>query len=495
MLNFKHSLRRDLFFLTILGSLIWTSALGGFLYWNISQAKLQTSALAEKEAWTILNKDRAMRFWATSHGGVYVPTDDRTPPSPYLNHVPERDIVTPSGKKLTLLNPAYMMRQVMAEFSELYGIKGHLTGMMVLNPDNAPDVWEKKALTALQLGAEHFSEVCEMTGAPYLRAMLPLYIEKACLKCHEKQGFKEKGIYGGVSISIPISGYLDLQSHTIKTLGYTHALIWFLGFAFLLLVSFIMKQKFMEREQTAAQLKNYANTLSQRNEELQSFAYHISHDLREPLVLIRGFSDRLRKKYAENLPGKGLEYLQRIENTSARMQELIDGLLLYSRVSSTQGNFTAVDLAKEIADVLADLEIRLTKTGGIVEMADLPVIDADPLQIRQLMQNLIGNSLKYHFPGRPPHVLIRSTPVSGEKGIPFCRITVQDNGIGFEEAHAGEIFEIFRRLHDKNQYEGAGVGLAICKKIVDRHGGTITATSKPGEGTTITVELPFKQGS
>lgn len=489
----KHSLSNDLVFLTVLGSVIWTVVIGGFLYWNISKVKIQTFALAEKEALTILNKDRAMRFWATSHGGVYVPANERTPPSPYLGHVPERDIVTPSGKKLTLLNPAYMMRQVMEEFSELYGIKGHLTGTEVLNPENAPDEWEKKAITAIQLGAEHFSEVNEINGAPFLRAMLPMVIEKACLKCHEKQGFKEKGIYGGVSISIPISGYLDLQEHAIKTLGYTHGLIWFLGLAFLLLVSFIMKKKFIEREKTAAQLKTYASTLTKRNEELQSFTHHISHDLREPLVLIRGFSDRLRKKYADNLPEKGLEYLQRIEHTSARMQELIDGLLLYSRASSTQEKFTAVNLAKEITEVLADLEIRLAKTGGKVEVAELPVIDADPLQIRQLMQNLISNSLKYHAPDRPPHVRIESTTITRDDGVPYCRITVQDNGIGFEEVYAEEIFEIFRRLHDKNQFEGAGVGLALCKKIVDRHGGIIKAQSKPEAGTTITVELPIKQ--
>jgi signal transduction histidine kinase len=489
----KHNLSKDILVLTILGSVIWTVVLGGFLYWNISKAKIQTFDLAEKEAWTILNKDRAIRFWATAHGGVYVPTDERTPPSPYLSHIPERDVVTPSGKKLTLLNPAYVTRQVMEEFSELYGIKGHLTGIAVLNPANAPDEWEKKAITAVQLGAEDFSEVNEINGVPYLRAMLPMITEKGCLKCHERQGFKEKGIYGGVSIAIPISDYLDLQDHAIKTLGYTHSLVWFLGLAFLLLVSFVMKQKFIEQEKTAAQLKIYASTLTKRNEELQSFTHHISHDLREPLILIRGFSDRLRKKYAENLHENGLKYLQRIEHTSARMQELVDGLLLYSRASSTQEKFIAVDLAKEINEVLADLEIRITKTGGKVEVADLPVIDADPLQIRQLMQNLISNSLKYHAPDRPPHVRIQSATIKGERGVPYCRITVQDNGIGFEEVHAEEIFEIFRRLHDKDQYEGAGVGLALCKRIVDRHGGIIKAKSKPDEGTTITVELPVKQ--
>jgi signal transduction histidine kinase len=493
MIKLKHSLGKEIVFLTIVGATIWSLAIGGSLSWNISKAKQQTIALAEKEAWTILSKDRAIRLWATSHGGVYVPVDGRTPPSPHLSHIPERDLVTPSGRKLTLMNPAYIMRQVMEEFAELYGITGHLTGLKQLNPDNAPDEWEKKAITGSQLGAEDFAEVSEMNGTPYLRALLPMITEKSCLRCHEQQGFEEGGIYGGVSISIPINGYLDLQNHTIKTLGYTHGLIWFLGLGFLLLVSYAMKQRILEREKTAGQMKTYANTLAQRNEELQSFAYHISHDLREPLVLIRGFSDRLRKKHATLLPDKGVEYLKRIDVTSARMQELIDGLLLYSRVNSTQGKFMAVDLAREIADVLADLEVQITRTQGMVEVADLPVIEADPLQIRQLMQNLISNSLKYHAPDTHPHILVQGEIVKGNLGTALCEITVRDNGIGFEESRAEEIFEIFHRLHDKTQYEGAGVGLAICKKIVERHGGKITARSKPGQGTTITIELPLKQ--
>jgi light-regulated signal transduction histidine kinase (bacteriophytochrome) len=183
------------------------------------------------------------------------------------------------------------------------------------------------------------------------------------------------------------------------------------------------------------------------------------------------------------------------------MQILIDDLLAFSRVTTKANPFEPVDLAKVAREVLSDLEVRVQQTGGEVEVGELPVIDADPLQMRQLFQNLIGNALKFHKEGKPPVVKTYSQIVkpsaaeidSGGSPQEVCQIYVQDNGIGFDEKYLSRIFILFQRLHGRSAYEGTGIGLAICRKIVDRHGGSITARSAPGQGSTFIVTLPVQQ--
>jgi len=169
-----------------------------------------------------------------------------------------------------------------------------------------------------------------------------------------------------------------------------------------------------------------------------------------------------------------------------RMQSLLTGLLDYSRVTTAAEPFKEVDLSDLISEVLSDLEVRIVMTGGEVHVETLPAISADPTQMRQLFQNLIGNALKFHKPGEKPMVQVRSVSCT-DSG---CRIIVEDNGIGFEERYLERIFAPFQRLHGRNEYEGTGMGVAICKKIIERHGGSITAKSNPGKGSTFIIELP-----
>lgn len=175
------------------------------------------------------------------------------------------------------------------------------------------------------------------------------------------------------------------------------------------------------------------------------------------------------------------------------MQHLLNGLLKYAKVETAARQFESVNLFDEIKGVLSDLEIRVKQTKAHIEVGAVPIIEADPIQMRQLMQNLIGNSLKYHNPNETPVIKINSTILLKDDVEKYCQITVKDNGIGFEKKYAETIFDIFKRLHAQNQYEGTGVGLAICKKIVERHQGKITAESEPGSGTTFTIVLPLKQ--
>ena len=180
------------------------------------------------------------------------------------------------------------------------------------------------------------------------------------------------------------------------------------------------------------------------------------------------------------------------------MQRLINDLLSFSRVTTRALPFVPVDLGQLAQEVLADLEARLEQSGGRVEIGALPTIDAEPVQMRQLLQNLIGNALKFHRPDEPPVVRVYAAilPIAdGDAAGPLCEIVVQDNGIGFDEKYVDRIFAIFQRLHQRGVYEGTGVGLAICRKITERHGGTIVAYSAVGEGARFVVTLPIRQPS
>lgn len=225
-------------------------------------------------------------------------------------------------------------------------------------------------------------------------------------------------------------------------------------------------------------LKIVTEELKRSNEELDSFARIASHDLKEPMRKIQSFGSILEEDFSDALGEKGRNYLDRVINAAKRMQGLIDGLLLYSRVTTKAQPFNNVDLMVVTNEVLSDLEVSLSEADGKVEFDNLPIVLADPLQIRQLMQNLLGNSIKYHRKNVPPIVKIKSRIVQE-----MAEITVEDNGIGFDEQHADRIFGVFERLHGRtDEYEGTGVGLSICKKIVDRHGGEIHAHGKIDEG-------------
>jgi light-regulated signal transduction histidine kinase (bacteriophytochrome) len=232
------------------------------------------------------------------------------------------------------------------------------------------------------------------------------------------------------------------------------------------------------------------NELDRSNRDLEQFAHVASHDLQEPLRKIVAFGGRLEQECGPHLGESGRDYLGRMMSASSRMSSLIEGLLSFARVSSRGQRFVAVDLNETLTQVLADLEVRVHETNATLGVQPLPTLDADPLQMRQLLQNLIGNALKYVKPGVPPVVRVRGGITEDVRGHPQVWFTVEDNGIGFEVKHAERIFGIFQRLHVREQYPGTGMGLAICRRIAERHGGTVTATGVPGEGATFKVVLP-----
>lgn len=228
--------------------------------------------------------------------------------------------------------------------------------------------------------------------------------------------------------------------------------------------------------------------LTRSNRELESFASVASHDLQEPLRKILAFGDRLRTQAAGALDPAAGDSLTRMLNAATRMQTLINDLLAFARVGSRAQEFVRVKLDAILTDVLVDLESRIADAGGTVHFGPMPEVEADPLQMRQLFQNVISNALKFRRPGVAPIVGIRGHEADGR-----AIIEIDDNGIGFEEQYAERIFGIFQRLHGRGAYEGTGIGLAICRRIVERHHGSISASGRLGEGASFRITLPMEQ--
>jgi light-regulated signal transduction histidine kinase (bacteriophytochrome) len=255
------------------------------------------------------------------------------------------------------------------------------------------------------------------------------------------------------------------------------------------------------RKRTEDQLRASAVSLGQSNRQLEEFATVASHDLQEPLRKIRSFVSCLRDEQADTLNSEGRDYLDRIQGAATRMTTLVADLLEFSRISSKGKPFVPVDLNEVVHGVISDLEARFVQTGGRAEVAQLPTLSSDPIQMRQLLQNLLGNALKFHKRGESPVVRVSAEIVEDDDGTAgaqpraVCRLSVADNGIGFDEKYLDRVFTIFQRLHGRGDYEGTGIGLAICRKIAERHGGAITARSSPGQGATFIVTLPLQQGN
>ena len=239
-----------------------------------------------------------------------------------------------------------------------------------------------------------------------------------------------------------------------------------------------------ERKRAEEQIRRYASELERSNRELQQFAYAASHDLQEPLRMVRGFLELLERRYGDQLDQTARQYIQFAVDGAARMQALIRGLLDYSRVQTHAQPLRPVSLEKVLAQALANLHASLVEAHGEVIHEPLPTVKGDEHQLVQVFQNLIGNAIKFRSE-RTPRVIIRANDRGHE-----WEISVQDNGVGFDPAQAGRLFQMFQRLHPRSKYPGTGIGLALCHRIIERHGGRIWAESRPGQGATFYFTLP-----
>jgi PAS domain S-box-containing protein len=276
-------------------------------------------------------------------------------------------------------------------------------------------------------------------------------------------------------------------------------------------------QDVTEEKRTEQELLVKSNELAATNNELQKFAYVASHDLQEPLRKIKTFSAILQTDYKDAIDDKGNEYMGKIINASERMQQLINDVLSFSQLNIPVPGFKPTELETVLRDVVGDLEVAIENTKTVIEHTPLPVIDANNSQMGQLFQNLISNAIKFKQPGMAPHISITANIIWAEQSAylaaphhrykfanlgtrfwqteKFLRLIFKDNGIGFEPQFAERIFSLFQRLNPREAFQGTGIGLSICKKIVENHHGIIYAESEPGKGASFIVILPVSQSN
>jgi len=594
---------------------IWTTLVVISLVWSIFRLEKETLEIASIEADITLAKDILYRRWNSLHGGVYVPITKDTQPNPYLSDIPDRDITTLSGKRLTLINPAYMTRQVNSLMGGDYNVRGHITSLNPIRPENAPDPWEAEALRTFEQGKAKVSSISKIEGKEYFRSMNSFITEKQCLKCHAKQGYREGDIRGGISVSIPMEPFRVIEKRNMLTFSVVHALLWvgglvgivlsrqrirrseqdrmqavedlrkekdmvqkYLDIAAVILVVIDAKQNITlmnkrgceilgydeeeiigknwfdnfvpdnereqvregfvqfisgeiepmeyfenivstksgtvrliawhntvlkddegnivgtlssgeditERKKREEELHNLTEELKRSNADLEQFAYSASHDLQAPLRAIEGFIKLLSKRYKGKLDAKADEFIEFTIEGVQRMKMLIKDLLEYSQIGTKNKNFSSVDSSIPLALALANLQRSIEENKAAVTYDALPNVLADSSQLSRLFQNLIGNAIKFHGNELPKiHI---SAELKGEEWI----FAVIDNGIGIDPKNFDRIFSVFQRLHTMEEYEGTGIGLASCKKIVERHGGRIWVVSEIGKGTTFYFTLPYK---
>ncbi|MCU7934442.1 MAG: DUF3365 domain-containing protein [Candidatus Thiodiazotropha sp. (ex Dulcina madagascariensis)] len=455
----------------------WSLLLVALLSWDFISIQSNMEALALKEARANFNKDQAFRHWAAGHGGIYVPATESTPPNPHLTHLPERDIRTPSGRALTLMNPAYMVRHLNEEYAEWFGVQGHITSTKVLRPGNEPDQWERLALASFEQGEKEVVAFSEIDGEPYLRLMQPMITKQRCLKCHGFQGYQVGDVRGGVSVSIPLATYLQQRNATLLRDGVSLGTLWLLGIIGMLVVG-----RRLERDEI--QRREAERLLRRANEDLDQYAQIASHQLQEPLRLITSYTQLLRQRYQHRLGKDADDYIRYAVSGTARMQQLIEDLLRYSRLGSKQPRLLPTDsrlVADQVCDELAE-EIR--EKGAEVKPGQMPIVPIEPQHLAILFRYLLENALKFHA----EHPLVIRIECRQEKnGFHFM---VSDNGIGIDPAYHQRIFRLFGQLHGDEAFPGTGIGLAHCRKLVELYRGRIWVESSLGAGAIFHFTLP-----
>lgn len=468
----------------------WTLVIAALLVINIVHERRQTVETARTQARSNYQRDVIYRHWVAGHGGVYVPITANTQPNPYMADLPERDVTTTTGKRLTLINPAYMTRLVFDLSAKVYDVKGHITSMRPVRPENRPDPWETSALHAFARGEQEVSSVEKIDAESYLRLMRPLMTDRECLKCHAKDGCREGEIRGGISVAVPMQPLRNISRQNIILSTVSFTILWLAGIGGIFTGAARLSRAIRQRDRAEQEIVTLnRNLLAQTREleaanaELEAFNYSVSHDLRKPLSVINGYCQVIWELFGDKLDERCRGYITEMYEGSLRMNRLIDTLLNFSRTMSVEMHPEMVDLSGMAKMVAAGLEMAEPERRVVFRIAEGVTAGGDASLLQIVLDNLIGNAWKYTAKQEETVITFGVTEVDGAPAY-----YVRDNGPGFDIADTEELFIPFRRLPGTDA-EGHGIGLATVKRIIQRHGGKVWAEGKPGKGATFYFTL------
>lgn len=458
--------------------------------WNV-WAEYQHHIVEEpqKAARSSFAQNTALRGWFASHGGVYVPISSTTPPNPYLAHVPERDIETPSGKKLTLLSPTYAIRHF-AENAQNTGTIWRLTSLNLINPDNAPDDWEKAALQVFGQGAEEVVELADFKGKPHLRLIKPIKYTNKCQKCHGQMGYGSGDTLGGVGVYYAMEHNFKAFHDSAKTLviSYLFALctgllgIWFV---------YGRQKKSLEKQETI----EAAIQQAQKMESIGTLAGGIAHDFNNILSAIIGYAELAHYELPEG--SNAQKDIDQVVKAGGRAKELVKQILTFSR--KRPETLQPLQPAPIIREALKLIRASLPATIEIQEKIDpdCGAIIANLTKVHQILMNLCTNALQAMAEGKGVlTVTLSQVELEGQDLISepelsegaFVELKVSDTGCGMDQRTLERIFEPYFTYNKVG--EGTGMGLALVHAIVQESGGFIKVESEPGKGTTFHVYFP-----
>ncbi len=481
-----------------MASLVWTLTFVGLAFWQVQHLRAVTLELATKEAKANFDKDQAFRFWATQYGGVYVPATEHTPPNPYLAHMPERDIVTDTGRELTLINPAYMLRMLHEQYGDLFGVRGRIVSEDPLRPENLADAWESRALQAFGRGETERVEVTDLDGQPHLRYMAPMVTEQGCLYCHGHQGYQLGDIRGGVSVSVPLQTYMghERQSRHV-TLGSLGA-VWLLGLGGLALGYRRLRANDLQEQQSrralqvanealqahAVQREQLMATLVQSNAELTRLGEVMAHHFMEPVRRLMSFSDIVKKRVPTLEDEVACHSLQFIYKEAERLSGLVREVQRYLSLDQLEaGELQSVDAMAVLQQAITD--VGLTYGETVVVEASLPPLHFDERRLAWLFFIVLDNARHYRHAERPLKVRVQCVV-----GTDTCTLRFVDNGIGLAEPYRAQAFDLFTRFVSSDR-SGIGMGLAVARRLVQQAHGTIHMEEGDEGGCCVVMTLPL----